>query len=598
MAGRFTLEAIFAAKDRLTGPLRRMTSNIGQKVGKWNKVLGEADAVGMRVVGTYKKMGAALGAAGAVVGAAAVNVAKTGAEFEQAITNVGAVSLKSRSEIAELEEKALALGKSTKFTATEVANGMELMAKAGFTSADILSGVEGVLAAAAASGEGLAETSGTVSNVLKGMRMETSEASKVADVLALASSKTNSSIGTLGESMKNLSSVASQFGVSFEDSVAAVALLQDVGLDASVAGSATATMLTKLAKPPANIAKQMKKMGVSFQDAKGDMLPLGDVLANLDKASKKAGGNMKVVALMSDLVGMRGQKAALQLSNMFKSGKVGELSEQLRNAAGAADKMAAIKMDTTTGDMLKLEAAVDGVKTAMFQTQNGPLRGIIQGITKWVEKNGELIASGLAEFLDPVNGKLDSMVTTLERFGRATAVILATAAAIKVATVATGLWNLALNANPLVLWITALAGFAALVAAFWPEISAFLSDVWDGIKNIGDTIAEVFGALRDLVVDFIPTVASFGGDFVSGLASIVGLGDDDEDAAGGATSAGATRESATATATPQEAVTRSFSESVNKTRAEVVVSAESGSQARIAKQPAGGNVRLQPSGSF
>src|SRR5690606_28675336 len=105
------------------------------------------------------------------------------------------------------------LGATTKFTATEAAEAMEIMARAGFKNEEILAGVGGVLDAAAASGLEMAEVSNHVSNVLKGMGLEASQATRVADVLALASARTKSSIGSLGESMKNVASTARQFNI-------------------------------------------------------------------------------------------------------------------------------------------------------------------------------------------------------------------------------------------------------------------------------------------------------------------------------------------------------------------------------------------------
>src|SRR5690606_21107227 len=161
----------------------------------------------------------------------------------------------------------------------------------------------------------MAEVSNHVSNVLKGMGLEASQATRVADVLALASARTNSSIGSLGESMKNVASTARQFNIPLEDVVAGVALLQDVGLDASVAGSAMNVMLTQMAAPTDSLKKKMQQWGVTFKDAKGNMLPFQDVLANISLAAQKAGGNMDQVAFIAELVGMRGEKAASNLSN-------------------------------------------------------------------------------------------------------------------------------------------------------------------------------------------------------------------------------------------------------------------------------------------
>jgi len=191
--GRFSVKAIFRAVDRFSVPVSRMSRSVGAFSKKARRGLRSVDAANMKMMRGLSRAGGVM-AAGAAVGAAAI--IKTGSEFEQAITNVGAVTQKSRAQIQQLEIQALSLGASTKFTATEVADGMEIMARAGFKNGEIMAGIPGILNAAAASGLELAEVSNHVSNVLKGMGLETSDAAKVADVLALASSKTNSSIGT------------------------------------------------------------------------------------------------------------------------------------------------------------------------------------------------------------------------------------------------------------------------------------------------------------------------------------------------------------------------------------------------------------------
>lgn len=409
MAGRFSVEAVFRTVDRVTAPITRMQN----RVGKFTRSAGRGFRKLNRQVDKFSRSlrGGALTIAASllIVGGALTSVISTGADFEQAITNVGAVALKTRAEIAPLEQLALKLGRTTKFTATQSANAMEILSRAGFDVNQILTATPAILSAAAASGLEIAEVANHVSNVLKGMGLEMDQAANVADVLALASSRTNSTIGSLGESMKNVASTARQLKIPLTDTVAAVALLQDVGLDASVAGSAMNTMLTKMAAPSAKITKQMKKFGISFKDAKGDMLPFAKVIEQLSIASKKAGGNFDKVAFLAELVGLRGQKAASNLATLFETGKLEELTEQLNNAAGSADRMAAIRMDTVQGSFLLLTSAIDAVKVKAFGLSQGPLKDVIDDMTKWVGLNEDLIASGLGDFITNSIGPLKTM---------------------------------------------------------------------------------------------------------------------------------------------------------------------------------------------
>lgn len=477
MAKKFSIEAIFAATDKLSAPLARMRGKLDGFARAAGKSLSALDSRLGSIHGGFKKIATATAAVGAVGGVAAYAIGKAGAEFEQAITAVGAVSLQSRKQIADLEAKARELGATTKFTATEAANAMEVMARAGFSNADILQGVGAVLDAAAASGLEIAEVANHVSNALKGMGLETSEAGRVADVLAVASSKTNSSIGSLGEALSNVAATARQFKIPLEDTVAGVALLQDVGLDASVAGSALNTMLTQMAKPTDEIAAKMREFGVTFRDAKGNMLPFQDVLANISKAAKKSGGNMDQVAFIADLVGLRGQKAAANLADLFDTGKVQALTKELLSAEGAAKKMAAIRMDNTIGDLTLLESAVDGVKVALFDTQSGPLRELIQSMTKWVETNKDLIVSEFQSWVTWLRDNFESIVTWLKRIGVAVGVFYSLWAAVKVAQVAVAAYQLATKLATVATWAWKGATVAANLAVKAAAAATWLYEV-------------------------------------------------------------------------------------------------------------------------
>lgn len=262
--------------------------------------------------------------------------------------------------------------------------------------------------------------------------------------MALASARTNSTIGTLGESIRNVASTARQLGVEFTDVVAGVALLQDVGLDASVAGSAMNTMLTKLAKPPASVARQMRRMGLSFKDAQGNMLAFPKVLEVINEAAKRSGGNFDQVAFLADLVGLRGQKAAANLGTLFESGKFSTLAKELEQAEGKAAEMAGIRMDTLQGDFLLFGSAVDGMKQRLFSLEGGPMRDVVQRTTEWVAANEDLIVSKVGEFLQDVRTHLPEIVKWLKRIGVALGVFFALSAAVKVATVAVQLFKGAL----------------------------------------------------------------------------------------------------------------------------------------------------------
>lgn len=513
MANRFSLEVIFKALDRFTAPMAKMERRFASSMKNLGAASRQISAITDRAAAGFARIATVGAAAGVAAGAGLVTLGKSGADFEQAMADVGAVSLLSADQLAILEKNALDLGASTRFSATEVAKGMEEMGRAGFSTQETLDGIAGMLNAAAAEGGDLAEITAIVSKTMKGMGLSMDQTTRVADVLALASAKTNSSIATLGESMANVSATARQFGVPLEDTVAAVALLQDVGLDASEAGTAVATMLTKLAAPSKEARKEMAALGVKFQDAKGNMLPLMDVFGQFEKAAKKSGGNMKTAAFFAELVGMRGQKAAINLKDLFMSGKVGDLTKDLQNAAGTAEKMANQRMNTFEGDLEQLGGAIDTVKINLFKLESGPLRNVVKGMTDWIAKNGELVASGVGKFLDDAKAALPTIGEWLDRIGRAAVPIAAVAIAMKAIALATWLWNAALAANPLTLWILGLTAAVALIAAFWPEIKEAAENIWKATKEftsrIANTVEGFFTAAWEKIKGFMVAAAEF-----------------------------------------------------------------------------------------
>lgn len=629
MAGRFSIEAVFKAVDQVTGPVRRISRNVARMSRGMSRGFERLNTQVSRFTAGLRKAGVVGVLAFGLITAAMADTISTGAGFEQAITDVGAVALQTRKQIAPLEQLALELGRTTKFTATQAAQAMEIMAKAGFKAQDILQGTPAILSAAAASGLEIAEVANVVSNVLKGMALDTSEAARVADVLALASARTNSTIGSLGESMKNVSSTARQLNIPLESVVASIALLQDVGLDASVAGSAMNNMLTKMASPSTEIARVMRRVGLSFKDAKGDMKPLPVVLKDLNAAAKKMGGNFDQVAFFAKLVGLRGQKAAANLSLLFETGRGSTLTAELLAAKGVADKMAALRMSTFEGSMLLLNSAVDAVKVRLFGLNSGPLTNTVRLMTAWVGANEDLIATSISSVIAETVGNLDLIITRLRQaagiivlwVALSTAVtaltgvlallnigiigITATIAVLKgglfLATAAATLaapaflWlgqtiALAFLLNPVGLFIAAIATVIALGAAVfvaWNPVKEFFIDLWASITaGVTDAVAKI----SELAGKF-SSVFGFDGagtTLPDSVQSIVNsfINPDSE----GPPPA--------SIVSPAERTARSIDEQRTTSTTEVTLTAGPGTAAEVTRGKLGGGLKLQQSGAF
>lgn len=596
MAGRFSVETIFKAVDMLSRPVAAMSRRVSRATQSMERGFRRADKALGSLNQRIRTAGRTAILAAGSMAILSSNVLGAGADFEQAITDVGAVSLQTRAQIAPLEKLALELGRTTKFTATQAANAMEVMARAGFKTNEIMNATPAVLSAAAASGLEIAEVANHVSNVLKGMGLETAEAARVADVLALASARTNSSIGSLGESMKNVASTARKLNVPLEGVTAGIALLQDVGLDASVAGSSLNVMLTKIAAPTVGMQKKMRRLGLSFKDAKGNMLPLEEVIGRLSVATKKVGGNLDQVAFLAELVGLRGQKAAANLIDLFDTGRLEKLTQELDAAKGSAEKMAGLRMDTVRGSLLLLGSAVDAVKVKIFSLNDGPLKDVIDRTTAWVSANEDLIALRIGQFLGNIIENLDEIVTTARQiagvvvaFWVFSLAVKAGTAALVVMNVAFKAWMFITKALPAVLAAVRIAMLALNIAMFANPVGLVVAGV-TALIALAAALITAWGPVTDFFDEMFTKVS----DFMGPTLSFFGFGGDDGEAAGSdrlAPGAGVI--------SPQARVAQTLVESRSEGTATLNINgAPEGSALNNPVPIPGVNVRLTNSGAF
>mgnify|MGYP003647492769 CR=1 FL=1 len=598
MAGRFTIENIFKAVDNFTRPVNKMEGALTKFTRSANKNLAIVNKRMDNIINGAKNMAQSILVGGALVGGAFAQALKPGIAFEQAITDVGAVSFKTRDDIKLLEEQALSLGKTTKFTATQSAKAMEVLARAGFDTQEILAATPAVLNAAAASGLGIAEVAEHVSNALKGMGLDTTEASRVANVLTLASSKTNSSIGSLGSSITNVAVTAKMLNIPLEEVVASVALLQDAGIDASVAGSSLNSMLTKLAKPTDAIKKKMEDLRLSFKDANGDMLSLPAVLDQINKAAANAGGNFDKVAFLADLVGMEGQKAAGVLGKMLESDDLEKLIGELKKHELAAKKMADLRMNTVEGSIMLLGSAIDAVQLKMFNLSSGPIKDVIDKMTEWVGANGEVIASGLAEFIVKVLENLPQIASMIELLSEVASTFIVISSAIKIASAAMVVFKFLLTAPALAV---AAIGFAVIgMFVFVDELLAKFEELPAIIQFALSPIKLLLRSIK-FIKDGLGSIGSLIG---GGVFELFNSSKDDDVDQQNSSSVNNNNQPASqvtpipAPIPPQERTARSIEEQRTTSTAEVLLRTETGTKAELTKGKLGTSLQLAESGGM
>lgn len=331
-----------------------------------------------------------LGLLGAgLVGVAAIAVKKF-ADFDQAMSNVAATGEDARGSMDALRQAALDAGATTTFSATEAANAVEELAKAGLSAKDILSGgLNGALALAASDNLKLADAAAYTATAMNQFKLEGKDATHVADLLAAGAGKAMGGVDDMGQALKQAGLVASQSGLSIEETTGTLAAFAQQGLLGSDAGTSFKTMLQALSNPSSTAKAAMKDLEISMYDANGEFIGMEALAGQLQA---KLGG-LTVEARQSALATIFGSDAVRAAAVVYDEGAAGIAKwTDAVDDQGYAAETAAIKMDNLKGDIEGFSGAMDTVFIQMGEGANGPLRAIIQAATTLAQKFGELPA--------------------------------------------------------------------------------------------------------------------------------------------------------------------------------------------------------------
>jgi TP901 family phage tail tape measure protein len=330
-------------------------------------------------------------AGGAMAAGLAVAVAKF-AEFDASMSDVQAATHESAENMGLLRDAALEAGASTVYSATEAANAIEELAKAGIATKDVLSGgLTGALDLAAAGGLGVAEAAEIAATTMQQFGLEGDKATHVADLLAAGAGKAMGDVTDMAAALNQAGLVANQFGISVEEATGGLAAFASQGLLGSDAGTSFRTMLLRLANPTEEVKDLMAAIGFEAYDAAGNFIGLAGVAGELETSLRGMTDEQK----QTNLAMIFGQDAIRAATILYEEGAAGieEWTEKVDDA-GFASETAATKLDNLKGDWEALSGAVDTALISMGEAADGPLRTFIQSITGLVDKFNEMPEGG------------------------------------------------------------------------------------------------------------------------------------------------------------------------------------------------------------
>lgn len=478
-----------------------------QKIGatgeKWKEVGGNIENAGKKLLPVT-----------ATVTALGTVSVKTAADFESSMSKVAAVSGATGSDLEALSKKAREMGSKTKFSASEAAEAMNYMAMAGWKTEDMLSGIEGVMNLAAASGEDLATTSDIVTDALTAFGLSAQDSGHFADVLAAASSNANTNVSMMGETFKYAAPIAGALGFSVEDTAEAIGLMANAGIKGSQAGTSLRTIMTNLSGDVKICGQNIGEVTIATTNADGSMRDLSDILADCRVAFSGLSESEQAAAAEA-LVGKNAMSGFLALMNASE-GDISKLSGAIDNCNGAAQNMADIMNDNLEGQLTILKSQLQELAISFGEILLPAVKKIVGWIQGFIDvlnslpdgvKETIVTIALIAAALGPVLIIVGKVISSI---GTIMTIIPKLAGVINAAKGVIAAFNAVCAANPYVLIIAAIVALVAAFIYLWnncEEFRQFWIDLWEGIKEIAIAVWEALKAFFSAAWEAIKATA-------------------------------------------------------------------------------------------
>lgn len=531
MSGRFSVEAVIKAIDKFSEPLTKMRQSTK---GLKRETLATFSAIDNKLKGLASRTRAATAViTGAVfgIGIAAKNILTPGIDFGRAISKAAAKFpegiARGSKAFKELELAARAVGSATEFTSTQAAEGLNFLAKAGFTAEAAMKSLKPIVDFATSSEMDFALAADIASDALGAFGLDSKDTDKklqglqrVMDVMGLTANRTNTDVAQLFETVKAAGPLATSTGASIETFSAAMGILAGAGIKASDAGTAAKNIILALAGQGNQAADTFAELGIELQDSNGNLRDQLDVLDDLRAKYSEMGSYAKTETLKA-IFGIRSiASASILLSSAGTN--VRSFREELENAGGSSKRIAEYIRADVKGSVDSLFSAIEGVKISIFSLNEGPLKEAIDKMTDWVRANEALIAQKLGGFLLTILNNLDSIVSTLKTIGIALAVFFTINTVLRTLIGILTVVNMLAGANPIVLIIMAAVAAITLLIMNFDKVIEFMKLMWHWFKKLSGIglIVEAFKQIKNMFGDQVDVnqhvkVQSTGGAILS-----------------------------------------------------------------------------------
>ena len=377
-SGKYSLNDMARAKDQLNSKVRKLR---GETKG-WKDNLDQVQQGWLGIAGVV-----------ATVAAAAKSISFF-ANFDDSMRTVKAVSGSSVAEFAKLTEAAKQLGATTRFTATQAAQGMEELAQSGMDYKEIIQTLPQAMNLASISGGSIKEGADLITDTLKQFRLDVVETGRVADVLTEGYTGASTSLQALGQALSYAGPVTASFGYSLEDTVAILQALAEAGFKGSRGGTALVGGMTRLVNPTGKAIEVLDKYAIKVFDAEGKVRNFADILDEVANASLTPTEQMQLF----------GQEAGPGMAGLLAQGgdAIRKFTKNLQSSGGVAESIAGDIEDGIGGALRSLGSSLQAVVLAFAESWAPAIEAAAEALTAFARviagmpEGLKILTSGLA----------------------------------------------------------------------------------------------------------------------------------------------------------------------------------------------------------
>ena len=357
---------------------------------------GNASSSTSKIGGAFKTVGKVAKTAMVAGSAAAVAFTKTsidaGMNFDTAMSQVAATMGTTADKIGNVKAKAEEMGRTTKYTATEAAEGMNILAQAGLSADEQISGIGTVLNLASAGAMSLEESASYTAGAVKGFGDSMSNASYYADLMAKGATLANTDVRGLGEAFSGSAATAKNYGQAADSVTLSLLRLAEQNVTGSEASTALNRAMADLYTPTDDASKALDQLKVSAYKTNGEAKDFNDLVNELNGSLQGMTAEQKNNALAT-IFTTQGLQAFNKMT-ASSDATVQKFWKGIQDSSGSAAQQAATQLDNLQGDITLLSSATEGLQLAFYNTFSGTIRGAIKGITSEVSGLAEAMESG------------------------------------------------------------------------------------------------------------------------------------------------------------------------------------------------------------